>query len=60
MSNYREVFKRKEVKYLLDEGQYEQLMAYLEGMAKIDAYGLSRINNIYYDTDYYRLIRTSI
>ena len=60
MSNYREVFKRKEVKYLLDEEKYERLMDYLEGIAEVDAYGLSRINNIYYDTEDYRLIRTSI
>lgn len=60
MSNYREVFKRKEVKYLLEEEQYKRLMDFLEGMARIDAYGLSRINNIYYDTEDYRLIRTSI
>lgn len=60
MSGYREVFQRKEIKYLLDEAKYEELMRFLESMAKVDAYGLSRINNIYYDTPDHRLIRTSI
>ncbi len=60
MSGYREVFQRKEIKYLLDEVQYKELTAFLESMAKVDEYGLSRINNIYYDTPDHRLIRTSM
>ncbi len=60
MSGYREVFQRKEIKYLLDEVQYKELSVFLESMAKVDEYGLSRINNIYYDTPDHRLIRTSI
>ena len=60
MSAYREVFERKEIKYLLDEVQYKELAAFLGSMARIDEYGLSRINNIYYDTPDHRLIRTSM
>ena len=60
MSAYKEVFKRAEIKYLLKKGQFEELMPYLEKNASVDAYGLSKINNIYFDTLDYRLIRTSI
>ncbi len=60
MSGYKEVFKRTEIKYLLNEEQYNKLMPYLETIARVDEYGLSRINNIYYDTPDYRLVRTSM
>ena len=60
MSEYKEVFKRAEIKYLLSAGQYERLMPYLERIAGIDAYGLSKINNIYFDTPDFRLIRASL
>ncbi len=60
MSGYREVFKRKEIKYLIDEDQYRKLLPYLEEVAKTDEYGLSKINNIYFDTRDYRLVRTSM
>ena len=60
VSAYREVFKRTEIKYLINEEQYRALMPCLERMAKVDEYGLSRINNIYYDTRDYRLVRTSM
>ena len=60
MGEYREVFQRTEIKYLLKKEQYDGLMEYLLTIAKVDAYGISRINNIYYDTEDYRLIRTSM
>ncbi|MBR3517308.1 MAG: polyphosphate polymerase domain-containing protein [Lachnospiraceae bacterium] len=60
MGEYREVFQRTEIKYLLKKDQYDGLMEYLLTIAKVDAYGISRINNIYYDTEDYRLIRTSM
>ncbi len=60
MGKYKEVFKRMEIKYLIDKTQYDGLMAYLETIAKVDEYGLSRINNIYFDTPDYKLIRESI
>ncbi|MCR5092555.1 MAG: polyphosphate polymerase domain-containing protein [Lachnospiraceae bacterium] len=60
MGGYREVFQRKEIKYLLDDKQYRELMTFLDSIAKVDEYGLSRINNIYYDTPDHRLVRASI
>jgi SPX domain protein involved in polyphosphate accumulation len=60
MKEYREVFKRTEIKYLLNEAQYNELMPYLKTIAYVDEYGLSRINNIYFDTPDYILARTSI
>ena len=58
MSGYREVFKRTEIKYLLSEEQYNALMPYLETMAQVDRYGLTRRNNIYFDKPEYRPVRT--
>ena len=60
MGGYKEVFRRMEIKYLLSKEQYEALMPYLQTIAKVDAYGLSRINKIYYDTPDHRLVRTSM
>ena len=60
MGEYNEVFKRTEIKYLLNEKQFESLFPFMETLARVDRYGLSRINNIYYDTPDYRLIRTSL
>lgn len=60
MGEYREVFQRKEIKYLLSNEQYQGILEFLQTIAKVDAYGLSRINNIYYDTPDYRLIRQSL
>ncbi|MCR5502737.1 MAG: polyphosphate polymerase domain-containing protein [Lachnospiraceae bacterium] len=60
MSGYKEVFKRTEIKYLLNGEQYRELMPYLNTIARVDEYGLSRINNIYYDTPDHRLVKTSM
>ena len=60
MGEYREVFRRKEIKYLLGKEQYTELMKYMDTIAVVDSYGISKINNIYYDTKDYRLIRNSL
>ncbi|MCR4750228.1 MAG: polyphosphate polymerase domain-containing protein [Lachnospiraceae bacterium] len=60
MNDYKEVFRRTEIKYLINEKQYKEIMRYLNGIAAVDEYGLSRINNIYFDTNDHRLIRTSM
>lgn len=60
MSEYKEVFKRTEIKYLLTEEQFQSLFLYLNKIAKVDRYGKTRINNIYFDTPGFRLIRTSL
>ena len=58
--SYKSVFRRYELKYLLDP---EQLRLVLEGMEpymQLDKYGRTTIRNVYYDTDSFRLIRRSI
>ncbi|MBQ9765784.1 MAG: polyphosphate polymerase domain-containing protein [Lachnospiraceae bacterium] len=54
------VFKRYEKKYMLTEVQYKQLLDVIDEHMKVDEYGKHTICNIYFDTDDYRLIRTSI
>ncbi|MCR5148248.1 MAG: polyphosphate polymerase domain-containing protein [Eubacterium sp.] len=60
MSEYQDIFKRIEIKYLLDETTYRRLRERLQPLAEVDRYGESSILNIYYDTPDYRLIRTSL
>ena len=60
MSEYKEVFKRTEIKYLLTYDQYRKLLSYLSNIARIDQYGKTRINNIYFDTPDFSMIRTSL
>jgi len=60
MAGIQTVFKRYEKKYMLNRMQYEQLTAIINEHMKIDQYGKHTICNIYFDTDDYRLIRTSI
>ncbi|WP_416327154.1 polyphosphate polymerase domain-containing protein [[Eubacterium] hominis] len=54
------VFQRYEKKYLLTYDQYQQLLLELQPYMELDCYGKHTICNIYYDTDSYELIRTSI
>ncbi len=60
MAGFQNVFKRVELKYLLQPDQYETLRRELEPMAAVDAYGETEILNIYYDTPDRRLIRDSL
>ncbi|WP_099469772.1 polyphosphate polymerase domain-containing protein [Konateibacter massiliensis] len=60
MADYQGVFKRYEKKYLLTDYQYKLLRERLAEYMEEDSYGLHTINNIYYDTDDYRLIRKSL
>ncbi|WP_026518023.1 polyphosphate polymerase domain-containing protein [Butyrivibrio sp. MC2021] len=60
MAGIKDVFERIEVKYLLDEMQYRELMKRLEGMAAIDGYGKTSILNIYFDTPDFTLIERSL
>lgn len=53
-------FQRVEKKYLLTPGQYEALLEGMEPHMKADKYGRYTICNIYYDTDNFELIRTSL
>ena len=54
------VFKRYEMKYLLNKTQKGKVLQAMEPYMRLDQYGRSTIRNIYYDTDNYRLIRTSL
>lgn len=60
MSNVQQVFERYEKKYMLNEVKREALLTELKKHMKKDAYGLHTISNIYYDTENYELIRSSI
>ena len=54
------VMKRYELKYLLSGEQTEYLRERLKGHMEVDAFGLTSIASLYYDTPDYRLIRTSV
>lgn len=60
MSEFKMVFKRYELKYLLDENQYQAVKSVLDEHMRMDEYGRSEIRNVYYDTDDFLLIRRSI
>lgn len=60
MSGYINVFKRTEMKYLVNPEQFKKVKSYLDGIAEVDEYGKTKINNIYFDTPDYYLIRTSL
>lgn len=54
------IFKRYELKYLLNEDTFNQLLDGLEKFMELDQYGLHSISSIYYDTTDFQLIRNSI
>lgn len=58
MINY--TFKRVEVKFLLTKEQYENIKDELFEHVKIDEYGMSTIQSLYYDTKNDLLVRRSI
>ena len=53
-------FKRFEKKYLLTREQYDALLDGMRPYMKADQYGRYTICNIYYDTENFQLIRTSL
>ena len=53
-------FKRYEKKYLLTPEQYEQMLRGMRPYVTADKYSHYTICNLYYDTDSYQLIRTSL
>ena len=55
-----DVFRRRELKFLLNETQCQAVQAALHRRMEPDPYGLSTICNLYYDTPDYRLIRHSL
>ena len=56
----KSIFKRCELKYVISEDMAEKLLAVVKKNALPDEYGETVINNIYYDTDTFRLVRNSI
>lgn len=58
--DYQTIFKRYEIKYMLDLAQKERLLEAMAPYMALDKYGRATIRNVYYDTDNYRLIRRSI
>lgn len=57
---YQNVFKRYEIKYLLDQAQQRRILEAMEPYMALDKYGRTTIRNVYYDTDHFRLIRRSL
>ncbi|MDD3404595.1 MAG: polyphosphate polymerase domain-containing protein [Hespellia sp.] len=54
------IFQRVEKKYRMNPEQYQAFMERTKNRIHLDEFGLHTINNIYFDTDHYDLIRTSI
>ena len=57
---YQSVFKRYELKYLLTTAQKEAVLNAMKPHMALDQYGRTTIRSLYFDTDSYRLIRSSI
>lgn len=59
-SDTQMVFKRYEMKYLLNGRQKEKVLQAMGAYMEPDQYGRGTIRNIYYDTDNFRLVRHSL
>lgn len=57
---FQTVFKRYELKYLLNRTQKEHILSAMSPHMALDRYGRTTIRNIYFDTENYRLIRRSL
>ncbi len=57
---YGNTFRRGEIKFILNEEQYNMMLSAISDRMTEDKYGKHTICNIYCDTDDWRLIRTSI
>ena len=55
-----EVFRRKEIKYILTKDEFNKLLNKINKQNEKDKYYKSTICNIYYDTSHYDLIRHSL
>ncbi len=58
--SYQMIFKRYELKYLLDAQQKAAVLRAMEPYMRLDEYGRTTIRNIYFDTPNFRLIRRSL
>ncbi len=59
MADYKAVFKRVEIKYILDKGQLDAVMDAMSGHMQLDSYGRTEIRNVYFDTPTFLLARRS-
>lgn len=57
---YQAVFQRHELKYILTKEQKARVLFAIQPYMSLDQYGRTTIQNIYFDTENYRLIRRSI
>ena len=57
---YQAIFKRYEIKYMLNAEQKARIVEAMEPYMEADKYGRSTVRNIYYDTDDFVLARHSI
>ena len=57
---YQNTFKRKEIKYVLNEAQLAAVQHAMESTMQLDQYGLSTISNIYCDSPDFEMTRRSI
>lgn len=60
MASYAEVFKRKEVKYVLNAQQRKIMEAECDQTMEVDVFGCSRVTSLYYDTPDWTLIERSL
>ena len=58
--DYKTVFKRYEIKYMLTLQQKEKILRAMSPFMELDKYGRTTIRNLYFDTDSYLLIRRSM
>lgn len=58
--NYQAVFRRREVKFLLNKGQAHELVQIMDEFMQKDKYWQSTICNLYCDTPDFLLIRRSV
>ncbi|MDO5564503.1 MAG: polyphosphate polymerase domain-containing protein [Eubacteriales bacterium] len=56
----KDIFKRKEYKYIINEIMFKNILSSIKKYLHIDEYGKETIYSIYYDTKNYDLIRHSI
>ena len=54
------IFKRFEIKYMIDEAVFEKLMEVMDGYMIADEHGRSTVCSLYYDTSKHLLIRRSL
>ena len=57
---YNEVFERTEKKYRLDARQHRQMVEALAGHLALDAFGITKITSLYFDTPGRALIERSL